>query len=117
MVTNLDGREADAKYSVGDIIRVKEYKDIECLAVSRVNCGIGLPSNCHFMEPMKQYCGKEYKIERVSTPRDVDGQIVGFYYLKDCMGWCFTDEMIEDVNPIILYDALKMSFDDLMEVN
>ena len=116
MVTNLYGREADTKYSAGDIIRVKEYEDIKCLAVSRVNGGIRLPSGCYFTE-LKQYCGKEYKIKRVLAPRDVDDQIVGFYYLNGCITWCFTDEMIEDVNPKTPYDALKMSFDDLMEVN
>ena len=116
MVTDLYSI-ADAKYSVGDIIRVKEYEDIKCLAVSRDNGGIRLPSYCYFMQHMKQYCGKEYKIERVVTTRDVDGQIVGFYYLNDGITWCFTDEMIEDVNPKIPCDALKMSFDDLMEVN
>ena len=63
------GREADAKYSVGDIIRVKEYENIKCLAVSRgANGGIRLPSGCYFTELMKQYCGKEY-IRRVGSQK------------------------------------------------
>lgn len=83
------------RYKVGDKVRVRQWDDMkrefgECLGA------IDTPL-CLFVSSMKVYCGLVYEIAKV----------YGCYYYElksnekpDIKKWYFTDDMLEDVNPL-----------------
>lgn len=84
------------KYKIGDKVKVRE--DLIC----GVDYGIET-----FVDEMEKYKGKITQIKKVFS----DGE----YWLKDCNGWWFADEMLEPVldNPILDNPIKEFTIDDL----
>lgn len=76
------------KYKVGDKVRVRQWDDMA--KESGLNdCG---DINNGFTQSMEHFCGRIYEIYKVYNY---------YYILKDesiVFDWCFTDEMLEDIN-------------------
>lgn len=78
------------KHKVGDKVRVRQWDDMA--KESGLNdCG---DINNGFIQSMEHFCGRIYEIYKVYNY---------YYILKDesiVLDWCFTDEMLEDVNSL-----------------
>lgn len=87
---------ANNRYKVGDEVKLRE--DLIC------GEDYGIET---FVDEMEKYKGKITQIKKVFS----DGE----YWLKDCNGWWFTDEMLEPVleNPILDNPIKEFTIDDL----
>ena len=79
------------KYKVGDKVRVRQWDDMA--KEFDVNDGDIYIHGCCFIKEMKQYCGKTYEVYDM-----------GLHYIlkteNEVLDWCFTDQMLEDVNSL-----------------
>lgn len=90
------------RYKVGDLVKVREWNDMadqyevrdgvlgpQILVPNDVN------KNCkaHFINSMKSYCGKTFRIYKV-LPDD------GLYQIEE-MGYYLNDNMLENVYPVL----------------
>lgn len=73
------------KYKVGDIIRVRDWDDMERQYGTDSDGDIRLPDGWWFKNSMKPFCGKDYKISKV---------FVTSYLLEDTDDYHFTDDML-----------------------
>lgn len=84
------------RYKVGDKVRVRQWDDMakEFYVNDRGNIFV---DGYYFVNKMKQFCGKVYKVCRTNLYGE------NSYLLNsedEIFDWLFTDGMLEDVNPL-----------------
>lgn len=84
------------RYKVGDKVRVRQWDDMakEFYVNDRGDIFVG---GYYFVNKMKQFCGKVYKVCRMNLYGE------NSYLLNsedEILYWLFTDGMLEDVNPL-----------------
>lgn len=74
------------KYKVGDKVKVRQWNDMTKEFEINSHGSIVTSDGCHFVDDMKEYCGKILEIKRVAGTR---------YQIKGNDYW-WTDDMFED---------------------
>ena len=96
----------EALFSVGDIVRVKDYETL----VSEFGVGVDIPSG--FNGEMRRYCGKEFEIEEVF--RRTDRKFA--YYLSNHRRFIWDECVLVRTDPHqrVDTDSFEISFDSVL---
>lgn len=91
-----DVKENGMRYKVGDKVRVRQWDDMakEFYVNDRGNIFV---DGYYFVNKMKQFCGKVYKVCRTNLYGENSYLLNSEDEIFDCL---FTDGMLEDVNPL-----------------